>query len=314
MDIEYELHKTSSESSNFKKLNENQTLLFWINSTIIHNSQVVRDICSDLADGQILAAFIEKIVGEVIPNTERVTTEKSKRVNILAVMRYIESKLGAVGEGKWTIEGILTKDFSSVYCLLVQLAHILKCPYSLPSNVTINITVIEKISNGGVKKKTISHLITEDESQFVETETIVPVKHKTERVIRADDFDKLFLIDEKKQQLVLDDLDILVTDICQDFHNGVNLIFLTGMLGKFFVPLCFYHLKPESDEEKLLNVKLALQLMADLDMDMSKLNPEDIINKDLKGISRCLYSIFHAFTEEEKDDTEEVEESGKMTQ
>ncbi|KAJ3119376.1 hypothetical protein HK098_005535 [Nowakowskiella sp. JEL0407] len=308
--LEYEIHK-SSETPKYKKLNE--ILLYWINSTLIRKSQVVRDLCEDLADGQILAAFLEQIVGETIPNTVRVTTDKSKRVNLSAVLRFIETKLNIPSNGKWSLDGILNKDYSSILRLLVDLAHSLKCPYSLPSDISIAVTIIEKISTGGVKKKTTVHKITEDELIFQNNEAAalaIPQDEeiKPESVSTGDKFEEIFLDAEKIDQLTniltefvnsnLSELGITIEDIGNDFHDGVKLIFLLGILGEFFVPLYLYKMEPKSTDDKIQNVRTALQLMDDLDIDVDGIHINDIVNKDKKSNCKCLYSIFLVFTEE----------------
>ncbi|OUM64927.1 hypothetical protein PIROE2DRAFT_8143 [Piromyces sp. E2] len=151
---EYQLHASS------------KSLTAWINQTLQKQHLVVRDIVFDLADGQILAAFIETLTHEKLEDILPGSTEKNKISNINRCIQFAVDKLELQRDPqRWTAEGIVNKDISSILSFLVDLSHYAPCPLAIPSNVTIAITHQDKISSG-VKNKTTLHHISGDESQF----------------------------------------------------------------------------------------------------------------------------------------------------
>ena len=57
------------------------------------------------------------------------------------VTQYCERRLGLVQNvERWTLQGILNHDISSLLFFLVELAHAVKCPYAFPTHVSIAIT------------------------------------------------------------------------------------------------------------------------------------------------------------------------------
>jgi len=66
---------------------------------------------------------------------------------------------------RWTAEGIVQRDISSILSFLVDLSHFTPCPLAIPSNVTIAITH-QDIIESGIKNKTTLHHISGDESQY----------------------------------------------------------------------------------------------------------------------------------------------------
>jgi parvin len=64
-----------------------------------------------------------------------------------------------------------------------------------------------------------------------------------------------------------------------DFEDGVHLIILLGMVGKFFVPLHTYYTTPQDSTEKIHNVKKAFELMQELGLDLTNCLPEGEFKK-----------------------------------
>ena len=83
-----------------------------------------------------------------------------------------------------------------------------------------------------------------------------------------------------------------VTDLENDFHDGVRLILLLGSLQGFFVPLYTFNMTPANDEEKLQNMKLAFAMLNESGIPPPRNRPYEIVHKDLKGILRIVYSLF----------------------
>ena len=114
----------------------------------------IHDVVIDLVDGQILAQFIRNntpysVVPSHLPILESLTGEtieiqpamgdKAQKSNLSAITRFVEQKLHVQSQGRWSVEGMMQRDISSMYCFLVDLAHVLQCPYPLPSDFSLAI-------------------------------------------------------------------------------------------------------------------------------------------------------------------------------
>ena len=65
-----------------------------------------------------------------------------------------------------------------------------------------------------------------------------------------------------------------VTDLDSQFHDGVFLTLLLGLLEGFFVPLGSFHLTPKNHDQKVHNVAFAFELMQDIGLPKPKARPE----------------------------------------
>ncbi|XP_078452993.1 beta-parvin-like isoform X2 [Lampetra planeri] len=91
----------------------------------------------------------------------------------------------------------------------------------------------------------------------------------------------------------LSGLHLDITDLVTQFADGVMLVLLLGQLSGYFVPLHSYYLSPESREQKVHNVKLALELMEDDGNPMSPVQPEEIVDVDAKAAMKILYVLYN---------------------
>lgn len=65
-----------------------------------------------------------------------------------------------------------------------------------------------------------------------------------------------------------------VTEIESQFHDGVYLIMLMGLLEGFFVPHYVFHLTPNEFDQKVQNVNFAFELMEEVGLQKPKARPE----------------------------------------
>lgn len=65
-----------------------------------------------------------------------------------------------------------------------------------------------------------------------------------------------------------------VTDLDTQFHDGVFLTLLLGLLEGFFVPLGSFHLTPKTHDQKVHNVSFAFDIMQDIGLPKPKARPE----------------------------------------
>lgn len=116
----------------------------------------------------------------------------------------------------------------------------------------------------------------------------------------------------------LNKINLEVSELETQFHDGVYLTLLMGLLEGFFVPLYDFYLTPQDFDHKVHNVNFAFELMQDTGLAKPKARPEgmsydnylclrlvvmkivnymlylfsDIVNLDLKSTLRVLYNLF----------------------
>lgn len=244
-------------------------------------------------------------------------SDRARRQNLQIICAFIEKRLGMLGGDRWSIDGLDKRDIVSLLCLLVDLAHKLECPYPLPSQVSVALLHTETV--GGAKKtKTTMVPITTDESQYRRADMLMGAGSQSSMADlsasmdalqnnKADPFDSLFEPQHRGeldqiQHLLLEfvngnmqQLDVQVTDLSAQMHDGVVLIQLTGLLANFFVPLVQYDLDPQSYDAKLSNVTFAFKLLESIGIHSTKWSAIDVVNQDLKMSLRISYDIFRAF-------------------
>lgn len=81
----------------------------------------------------------------------------------------------------------------------------------------------------------------------------------------------------------LNKVNLEVNDLDTQFHDGVYLTLLMGLLEGFFVPLYSFHLTPQDFDQKVHNVTFAFELMQDVGLAKPKARPE--------GKIFCLFAI-----------------------
>jgi parvin len=268
-------------------------LLRWINDVLEGRRLIVRDIVEDLYDGQVLGELIAELSGEdidVIPVTQSAYMQKNK-------LRYLLDKLNKIlgirgGPMKWDVQSIHSKDPVAILHMLVAMARYFRCPYTLPRNVRVKRILLKQLEH-----KLDSKIYIEE----ITGENIGPTAPP--KMGEKDVFDKLFKqapdkLETVKKTLcqfctrVLQEMDIVVSDIESQFHNGVYLVMMLGLLEGYYVPLYMFHHNPVGYDEKLDNVKLALRLMEESKCPAVVVKAEDIVHKDLKSTFRVIYSIF----------------------
>jgi len=300
---EYQLHASSKNDFNTKTLM--RSLTAWINQTLQKQHLVVRDIVYDLADGQILAAFIETVTFEKIEDILPGSTEKNKISNIKRIIKFAVDKFGMEPDPqRWTAEGIVQKDISSILSFLVDLSHYVACPLAIPSNVTIAIIRQDKIESG-VKNKTTLHHISGDESQYNNQSGAVNINYvESGKYYQNEDEDVFDNMDENQDKIA--EIKELLIDFCnknlqlmgvqikalEDFSDGIYIIWLIGLIKNIYIPSYNYKENPGNFAEKIENINFCIILLSNLGINCSKIRPNEIVKGDNKAILRCLYILF----------------------
>jgi len=250
-------------------------LLRWINDVLEARRIIVRDIVEDIYDGQVLGELLAQLSQEevsVTPVTQSAYMQKSR-------LRYLLEKVDKLlgipqSYRKWSVQSIHSKDVVSILHLLVALARFFHCQHPLPRNVKIKRLHLKQLEN-----KLDSHLFEEE----ITGDDIGPTAAAPSS--DRDVFDKLFeeapeKLEAVKRSLcqfatrVLQEMDIVVTDIETQFHSGVNLILMMGLLEGYCIPLYKWHYNPVGFDEKMDNMKLSFRLLQDVGLPQPRAKPE----------------------------------------
>ncbi|XP_063986524.1 beta-parvin isoform X2 [Diachasmimorpha longicaudata] len=264
-------------------------LIEWINDELANHRIIVKDIVEDLYDGQVLQKLIEKLTGEKLDVPEVTQSEEGQKQKLEVVLSAANRVLGRYPPYKWSVESVHSKDIVPILHLLVGLARQYRAPVRLPERVAVQVVVVRK-KDGQLIHRTVREDI---------TSTYDDLGMRCER----DAFDTLFDSEHDKLAIVkkslvtfvnkhLSKVHLEVTDLDTQFHDGVFLTLLLGLLEGFFVPLGSFHLTPKSPDQKVHNVSFAFDLMQDVGLPKPKARPEDIVNLDLKSTLRVLYNLF----------------------
>ncbi|XP_064628603.1 beta-parvin-like [Lineus longissimus] len=269
-----------------------QLLLDWINDELAEQRIIVKDLEEDLFDGQILQKLIEKLGGlrvEVPEVTQTEIGQKQKLRVVLEVVNRILSVPPSWNQKKWSVDSIHSKNLVAILHLLVALARHFRAPIRLPDNVCVQVVVVQK-KDGLLQTKNV-------------IEEITSYNEDTSYRFERDAFDTLFdhapdKLNVVKKSLVtfvnkqLNKVNLEVTDLDNQFHDGVFLVLLMGLLENYFVTLHSFHLTPTTFEQKVHNVQFAFDLMEEAGLARPKARPEDVVNLDLKSTLRVLYNLF----------------------
>ncbi|XP_015923944.1 beta-parvin [Parasteatoda tepidariorum] len=266
-------------------------LIEWINDELAGYRIIVKDIEEDLYDGQVLQKLLEKLMDVKLDVVEVTQSEVGQKIKLKRVLEAANNTLGINNwnQPKWNVESIHSKNVVAILHLLVSLARHFRAPIRLPENVVINVVVVQK-KEGMLHTRTVAEEL---------TSTYDDLGMRVER----DAFDTLF--DHAPQQLALvkkslvtfvnkhlNKINLEVTDLETQFHDGLYLTLLMGLLEGYFVPFYSFHLTPTTFDQKVHNVAFSFELMMDAGLQKPKARPEDIVNLDLKSTLRVLYNLF----------------------
>ncbi|CAF0731007.1 unnamed protein product [Brachionus calyciflorus] len=284
--------RTALEINEKKKLEPLiQVLIDWINHELSDKRVIVKDLEEDLYDGQILHMLIEKLSGLKISNESRLNLgEISQKQNLKLILNFINQTMGIHPViSKWKVEDIYEKDLIAILHLLVAIVKYFKVNITLPENITVKVIIIQKKKT--LEKITVIEKITGSNASKDETS-------KKDR----DAFDALFDHAPEKLELVknslltfmrkhLSKINIEVNSL-EKMNDGVQLIYLFGVLENFYVPEYAYYSNPSCYEEKLENCRVLFDLIDDVNLQERNCTPEDVASGDLKSILRVLYLLF----------------------
>ncbi|XP_061761113.1 gamma-parvin-like isoform X12 [Nerophis ophidion] len=257
------------------KLKE-QVLLGWINESLKAEHIVVQSVEEDLYDGLVLHHLLARFAGVHLTLEEMALTASAQIRKLEAVLEELDKRLEQQ-DTKWEVSLIHKKDLLATLHLLVAMVTRFQPEVELPSNVKVQVVVLE-VSRTGIQSDVQTEVLTEDRGDNAQevSDTNDPMEQLMEM--------------EVKQTMA--GVGLQVSDLDQQFSDGVILLLLIGQLEGFFIPLSDFRLTPDSHEHRLHNVSLALSLLADLGLQVSAVQAQDVVSQDVAGTLKVLYALF----------------------
>jgi len=267
------------------------SLLDWLNTSLSEYGIVVKDIEEDLFDGLVLGQLLVKLTGKRYDFEEVTGSLIEQRQKVEKIVDEFNHLLQMDQVTDWDAQLIHDKDLIAILKLLVCIARRFNAPVRIPPDVTVRLVEVTK-KNGRLVHSYATLPITGSEIDGIFQE--------------PDAFDALFEQGSReKLQTAINILRSFVETLIRDIdyevkdeplevmmHDGVYFIFMIGIVENFFVPFNEIYLTAKTKEQKIHNVKLALQLIQDCQISSSKSIPENVVEGDLKSILRLLYVIY----------------------
>ncbi|KAK1888081.1 Gamma-parvin [Dissostichus eleginoides] len=270
------IQPTALKDPKLAKLKE--ALVNWINSTLKPEHIVVQSLEEDLYDG-----------------LEMALTSPAQIRKLGLVLEELDQRLGLQDDSriKWNVKLIHNKDLLATIHLLVAMVRSFQPDLDLPPNVNVEVIVME-VSKSGIKSDVQTEVLTDEREagpeSFMKSEREDPIEkllkleaNKVNTVKKA----IIYFVNQNMQTLGLQ-----VADMDKQFADGVILLLLIGQLEGFFVPLCDFNLTPVNHSEMVHNVTLALDLLNDLGLKVSSVDPQDIVSQDVTATLKVLYALF----------------------
>ncbi|XP_023009316.1 gamma-parvin isoform X1 [Maylandia zebra] len=287
------IQPTSLKDPKLEKLKE--ALVDWINKTLKPEHIVVQSLEEDVYDGLVLHHLLSRLADVHLNVEEIVLTSTAQIRKLEIIMEELGKRLGTQDSSqiKWNVKLIHNKDLLATLHLLVAMVRCFQPELDLPSDVKIEVVVVE-VSKSGIKSDVQVEILTEgssDTDSLSNTEREDPIEqllkleaHKVNTVKKA-------LVHFVNQHI--SSLGLQVIDMDKQFADGVILLLLIGQLEGFFIPLFDFNLTPVSDSEMLHNVTLALDLLKDTGFQLSNVDPQDIVSLDTTATLKVLYALFN---------------------
>ncbi|KAL6106438.1 parvg [Pungitius sinensis] len=287
------IQPTSLKDPKLEKLQE--ALVHWINSTLKSEHIVVQSLEEDLYDGLVLHHLLSKLAGVQVSVEEMALTSVAQILKLGLILEQLDQRLGLQDSSgiKWNVKLIHNKDLLATLHLLVAMVRAFQPELDLPQNVTVEVVVVE-VNRSGIKSDVMMEVLTD------ERDGGSGAQRRTER---NDPVEQLLKLEPHKVNMVkqailhfvnqnMSSMGLEVADMDKQFADGVILLLLIGQLEGFFVPLSHFNLTPVNHSEMLHNVTLALDLLDDIGLQMSHVDPQDIVSLDNTATLKVLYALF----------------------
>lgn len=287
------IQPTSLRDPKLESLKE--ALVCWINSTLKSEHIVVQSLEEDLYDGLVFHHLLSRLAGVNLSVEEIALTSTAQIRKLEVVLEELDKRLGLQDSSriKWNVKLIHNKDLLATIHLLVAMVRCFQPELDLPPDVKVEVVVVE-VNKSGIKSDVQTEVITEERDagsdSLCNTAREDPIEqllkleaHKVNTVKKA-------ILHFVNQNMLT--MGLQVSDMDKQFADGVILLLLIGQLEGFFIPLCDFNLTPVNPSEMLHNVTLALDLLNDTGLQMSSVDPQDIVSQDVAATLKVLYTLF----------------------
>ncbi|XP_069048815.1 gamma-parvin isoform X2 [Lepisosteus oculatus] len=265
----------------------------WINTTLKPEHIVVQSLEEDLFDGLVLHHLLVRLAGMKLDVEEIALTAMAQKRKLGVILEAINRVLGLSKEDsqKWSVNLIHNRDLLSTLHLLVAIVKHFQPEMALPSNVCLEVIILE-VSKAGIKSEKITENITEpsgslDENSHNPIDELLKLEPQKVNTVKQA---ILHFVNKNMARMGLQ-----VSDIDTQFSDGVILLLLIGQLEDYFVHLSEFYLTPSTNEEMVHNVTLALDLLSDRELQLYNVAPEDIVSQDLTATLTVLYALFKKY-------------------
>lgn len=288
------IQPTSLKDPKLEKLKD--VLVDWINRTLKPEHIVVQSLEEDLYDGLVLHHLLSRLAGVHLTLEDIALTSTAQTHKLEVILEELDRRLGPQDDSqiKWNVKLIHNKDLLATIHLLVAMVRCFQPELDLPPHVKVEVVVVE-VSRSGIKSDVQTEVLTEKGS-----DTGSDSPSNTER---EDPIEQLLKLEAHKVNTVkkailhfvnqnMATMGLQVADMDKQFADGVILLLLIGQLEGFFVPLFDFNLTPVNDSEMLDNVTLALDLLNDTGLQLSSVDPQDIVSQDIAATLKVLYALF----------------------
>lgn len=268
----------------------------WVNDVLAPDRIIVKDLRDDLYDGQVLQKLFERLNHASLNLSDIRQAELEQKKKLKTVLERIDEylELGvAGGTTKWSVDSIHSKNYVAILHLLVALAIKSHADIRLPEFVSITVHILTR-KDGRVEEEVWEEKVTHSQAEMTdrkERDAFDTLEEKEPEKYQKLQNSLIVFVNKNLQKLNLE-----ATDMQSSFADGCYLIMLIGQLDGYFVPHYSYHIPADSDEKKLKNVEIALELIGEAGCKLPpKVRAHDIVHHDVKSTLRVIYCMYEKF-------------------
>ncbi|XP_028305584.1 gamma-parvin isoform X2 [Gouania willdenowi] len=272
-----------------------EALVDWINRTLKSEHIVIQSLEEDLYDGLVFHHLLSRLTGVHLDIGEMALTSTAQICKLEAVLKELDLRLGLKDSSRirWDVQLIHNKDLLASIHLLVAMVRHFQPDLDLPSSVKVEVVVVE-VSRSGIKSHVQMEDLTEDRAAASDSHSRAEREEAFDELLKLEDHElsnvKEVILQFVNQNMLT--LGLQVSNVDRQFSDGVILLLLIGQLEGFFVPLSYFNLNPVTHSEMLHNVTLALDLLQDTGLQLSHVDPNDIVSQDISATLKVLHALF----------------------
>ncbi|CDQ76248.1 gamma-parvin [Oncorhynchus mykiss] len=287
------IQPTSLKDPKLEKLKS--VLVNWINSTLKEEHIVVQSLEEDIFDGLILHHLLGRLAGVLLSVEEIAVTSAAQTRKLEVILEALNEKLGLQDSSlsRWSVKLIHSKDLLATLHLLVAMVRCFQPNLELPPNVRVEVVLLE-VNRSGIKSEKEIEILTDESDSATDALSSSDSEDPIEQLLKLEPH-KINTVKRAIMHFVnkkMSTLGLQVTDMEKQFSDGVILLLLIGQLEGFFVPLYDFNITPVNATEMLQNVTVALDLLNDIGLPTTNIEPQDIVSQDVTATLKVLYALF----------------------